>query len=197
MRTYKVLAAGTAVVALGVVFLTAGQAADDAAVKADIDKLAALAEKDPAALHKKAEEYAKPLDTLEDVMNTMKKRTKANPAPFGIGPKATGAADDGIEARVQNLGRRSPNMDQLKKDEANLVQMCNRITAIGEIALAKTPKKKEGDKDPKDWKEYCDEMIKQSQELSKAIKAADPKLVKETANKLNASCTNCHGKFRD
>jgi len=73
----------------------------------------------------------------------------------------------------------------------------DRATAVAEIALAKTPKKKDGEKDPKDWKEYSEEMIKQSRELRKAIEAADPKAVKVTANKLNASCTNCHGKFRD
>jgi cytochrome c556 len=37
----------------------------------------------------------------------------------------------------------------------------------------------------------------QSQALAKAFKSADPAAVKDTANKLNASCTNCHGKFRD
>jgi hypothetical protein len=195
MRTYKVLVAGTAVLALGLLFLTAGHAADDDAAKVEIDKLAALAGKDPAALHKKAEEYAKTLDSLEDVMNTMKKRSAGG---WGVGPKPPAPRmDDGIEARIQNLGRRSPKADQLKKEETDLVQMANRVTAIGEIALAKTPKKKEGDKDPKDWKEYCEEMIKQSQALAKAFKAADPMAVKETANKLNASCTNCHGKFRD
>jgi hypothetical protein len=197
MRTHKVLAAGAAVLALGIVFLAAGQAADEKGPREDVDKLAALAAKDPAELHKKAEAYAKNLDALEDVMNLMKKRMKDGKGGVGVGPNPTGAPDDGIEARIQNFGKRSPGAAQLKKDKDDLLQMVDRTTAIAEIALGKTPAKKMGDKDPKDWKEYSEEMIKQSRDLRKAIEAADPKAVKDTASRLNASCTNCHGKFRD
>jgi hypothetical protein len=189
-----VLAAGAAVLALGIVFLATSQAANEAA---DVDKLADVAAKSPADLPKKAAEYAKNVDALEDVMNLMKKRMKNGKGGYGVGPKATGAQDDGIEVRIQNFGKRSPGAAQLKKDKDALMQMVHRTSAIAEIALAMTPKKKEGDKDPKDWKEYANEMIKQSQALGKAIEAADPKAVKDTANRLNASCTNCHGKFRD
>jgi hypothetical protein len=194
MRTHKVLAAGAAVLSLGIIFLATGQAADE---KENVDKLAGLAAKYPAELQKKAAEYAKNLDDLGDVMNLLKKRTKTDPNPFGVGQKPTFAPDDGIEARIQNFGKKSPTKDQLTKDKDVLLQMVDRATAVAEIALAKTPKKKDGEKDPKDWKEYSEEMIKQSRELRKAIEAADPKAVKVTANKLNASCTNCHGKFRD
>jgi soluble cytochrome b562 len=194
MRTRKVLVAGAAVLTLGIVFLATGQAANEAT---DVDKLADVAAKNPAELPKKAAEYAKNVDALEDVMNLMKKRMKNGKGGYGVGPKPTGAQDDGIEVRIQNFGKRSPNAAQLKKDKDALMQMVHRTTAIAEIALAMTPKKKEGDKDPKDWKEYANEMIKQSQALGKAIEAADPKAVKDTANRLNASCTNCHGKFRD
>src|SRR5262249_14384398 len=190
MRTHKVLAAGAAVLTAAIVFLAAGQAADDKGPREDVDKLAAVA-KDPDALHKKAEEYAKNLDALEDVMNLLKKRMKDGTGGYGIGPKPTGAPDDGIEARIQNFGKKPPTKEQLSKDKDALLQMMDRTLAIAEIALAKTPKKKEGDKDPKDWKEYNDEMIKQSKDLRKAIEAGDPKAVKDTASRLNASCTNC------
>jgi soluble cytochrome b562 len=199
MRTHKVLAAGAAVLALGIVFLAAGQAADDKGPREDVDKLAGVAAKSPDDLQKKADAFAKNLDSLEDVMNLFKKRTKdpKNPGGYGIGKVATNAPDDGIEARIQNYGKKSPTGPQLKKDKDDLIEMVNRTKAIAAITIAKTPKKKEGDKDPKDWKEYSEEMVKQADALGKAIEAADPKAVKDAASKLNGSCTNCHGKFRD
>ena len=33
--------------------------------------------------------------------------------------------------------------------------------------------------------------------LVKAVKSGDPKLVRSAATNLNASCTDCHAKFRD
>jgi hypothetical protein len=195
MRTHKVLAAGAAVLTLGIVFLAGSQAADDKGPREDVDKLAALAAKDPADLHKKAEAYAKNLDSLEDVMNLLKKRMKNGNGGFGIGPKPTGQPNDGIEARIQNWGKKAPGAAELKDKDA-LVQMTERTQAIGEIALAKPPKAAPG-KDPKEWREYSEEMIKGSADLRKAIEGGDPKAIKDVANKLNSSCTNCHGKFRD
>jgi len=195
MRTHKVLAAGAAVLTLGIVFLAGSQAADDKGPREDVERLAALAAKDPADLHKKAEAYAKNLDSLEDVMNLLKKRMKDGKGGFGIGPKPTGQPNDGIEARIQNWGKKAPGAAELKDKDA-LVQMTERTQAIGEIALAKPPKAAPG-KDPKEWKEYSEEMIKGSADLRKAIEGGDPKAIKDVANKLNASCTNCHGKFRD
>ena len=115
---------------------------------------------------------------------------------YGVGPKPTGGQDDGIEVRIQSMAKKSPKADQLKKDKADLLQMLDRTLAIGEIALG-TPKKKEGDKDPKDWKEYSERMVKETKELKKAIEQADPVAVKKAASNLNSSCTECHGKFRD
>src|SRR5947209_5717625 len=132
MRTHKVLAAGAAVLTLAIVFLAAGQAADDKGPREDVDKLAGVGAKDPADLHKKAEEYAKNLDALEDVMNLLKKRMKDGTGGYGIGPKPTGAPDDGIEARIQNWGKKAPTAAQLKKDKDDLLQMMDRTLAIAE-----------------------------------------------------------------
>ncbi len=71
MRT--VLAAGAAVLALGLVFLAGGQAADEKGPRDEVDKLTELGVKDPGALHKKAAEYAKSLEGLDDVMGLMKR----------------------------------------------------------------------------------------------------------------------------
>jgi soluble cytochrome b562 len=198
MRTHKVLAACAAVLAAGLVFLSGGQAADDKGPREDVDKLAEVAAKSPADLQKKADAFAKNLESLEDVMNLLKKRMKDGKGGFGIGKVPTGDPSDGIEIRIQNMSKGRPvTTAQLKKDKDDLIQMLNRTKAIGAIALAKAPAKKVGDKDPKEWKEYSEEMIKQADEMAKAIEAGDGKAVKDAASRLNGSCTNCHGKFRD
>jgi soluble cytochrome b562 len=193
MRVHKVLPAGAAVLALGVVFFTAAQAGE----REDIDKLADVAAKSPDDLQKKADAYAKNLDSLEDVMNLLKKRTKDGKGGYGIGPKPTGQMDDGIEARIQNYAKKAPTAADLKKQKDDLLQAMNRVKAVAAVGNAKTPTKKMGDKDPKDWKEYIEEMSKQADALGKAIESGDPKQVKDAASRLNGSCTNCHGKFRD
>jgi cytochrome c556 len=41
------------------------------------------------------------------------------------------------------------------------------------------------------------DMIESSESLKKAVQAGDTKAVKGAAGKLNQSCNECHGKFRD
>jgi hypothetical protein len=174
-----------------------GQAADDemAAARKIIDKLTASVTKDPAAARKEAVEIAKTLDTLEHIMYLYKKRDADG---YGVGAKPGEIMPDGIEAKIQNMGRGKPmSAAQLEKEGPALIEMVQRTIAIGEITLAAAPKKKVGEKDPKDWKEYTEEMIKSSHELIKAIKAKDGKAVKAVVSQLNSSCNNCHGKFRD
>jgi cytochrome c556 len=203
MRLHARVVATGAAVALGLWLLGTsgrGTAADDEEdARKAVEKLADTAAKSPDALQKEADAAAKKFDSLEDIMNLMKKRTKADPSPFGFFPKPTGTTDDGIEIKVQNLSKRALPPAQAQKEADLIVKMAHRIGAIGAIALAKTPTKKMPDKDPKDWKEYSEEMIKASRDLAKAAKAPqlNPKDIKEVAARLNASCNNCHGKFRD
>ncbi len=202
MRTRaRVLALGVgAALALGLLAVPGMSAADDdKALAQTLDKLAD-ATKDPKALHKEAAEVAKKLDMLDDLMNLMKKRILKGGQPtqgVGVGPKPTGQADDGIEARIQNLGKKAPTKEVLAKDADALEQMARRVAAIGAVTLAKAPAKKVGNKDPKDWKEQSEEMTKLALDLAKAVKSKEPKAVKDAASKLNATCTNCHGTFRD
>lgn len=201
MRTHaRVLALCAFALSLGACLLMAsnpGQAADDemAAARKIIDKLTASVTKDPAAARKEAVEIAKTLDTLEHIMYLYKKRDADG---YGVGAKPGEIMPDGIEAKIQNMGRGKPmSAAQLEKEGPALIEMVQRTIAIGEITLAAAPKKKVGEKDPKDWKEYTEEMIKSSHELIKAIKAKDGKAVKAVVSQLNSSCNNCHGKFRD
>ncbi len=189
MRTHRfALVAGAAAVCLGLVCLTSVKGDDPPpGMREALDKLADSIAKDPAAAKKDANAIGAKYD-LEDVMKSFKLRDKDG---WGVGPKATGAKDDGIEARIQNLSKKSPGKADLEKQQKDLVQMANRSAAIAEVALAKPPKP-----NLKDWKEWSEKMSKSSQELAKAVKDADPKAVKSAAADLAGTCTDCHAKYR-
>jgi hypothetical protein len=197
MRTHKVLVTGATVLTVGIVFLAVGRAADEKEPRDEVDRLAGMAAKDSPDLRKSAQAYAKDVEDLGDVMNLFKKREKGNKGGYGIGAKpAPGDQADGIEARIQNMAKKAPDKDTLKKEKDDLKQAMDRATAIGEIALAKPPEKAPG-KDPKDWQKLAEDMVKEAKNTRKAIDSGDPKAVKEAAVKLNGTCTDCHGKFRD
>jgi hypothetical protein len=204
MRTHKVLAAAAAVLALGLLVLTNGQAADDdKELAAALDKLVTTAGSKPDDLEKAGAETAKARkidnENIKDAMDFLGKRDKDDPKAkgWGVGDKPGKITPDNIEFKVREMAKKAMSKDKLMSEKDALIQMANRTAALGSIALASGPKKKLPDKDPKDWKESSEDMIKYSKELTKAIQGGDPKVVKEAAMNLNASCSNCHGKFRD
>ena len=86
---------------------------------------------------------------------------------------------------------------QVGEGAGRLVELANRTAAVGSISLASPPKKNLPGKDPKDWKKWSEEMVKAAKEFEKAAKGGDAKTIKEAAVKLNSSCVDCHGTFRD
>jgi hypothetical protein len=198
MRTHlPVLAEGILVLIVGLWFLAVSRGSPATekyqSLRETIDRLAALAAKDPAALTKEAEAFAKTHDSLQEIMNLFKRRSQTGKGGWGIGPTPTGRSDDGIEARIENLARKGPLTDQITRDADVLVQMSYRTAAIGEIARFKAPKKES----EKEWKECASLLVKEALELAKALAAKDDRAVKEAAGRISASCRNCHGKFRD
>ena len=201
MRAHARLLGATALL-LGAGLLAAvgpTRASDKEALRAKLDKMAAVAAADPKAAATEAQAFAKGLDEegFTEVMDLFRKRTKEGKGGWGVGAKPTGMPDDGMEARIQNLSRKPLGKADLDKLQADLAQMAYRTAVIGEITIAKTPAKKVGEKDPKDWKEYSQEMVSSAYNLAKALKAGEPKMIREASGKLNSSCSNCHGKFRD
>jgi len=194
MRTHKFALVAGAAFCLGMICLVNVQAADDDApppgMREALDKLAEAIAKDPAAARKDAKAIADKYE-LDDVMGSYKLREKDGKKGWGVGGKPTGLKDDGIEARIINLSKKSPNKDELAKQEKDLVQMANRSAAIAEVALAKPPKP-----NLKDWKDWSEKMSKSSQELAKAVTDGDPKGVKKAADELAVTCTDCHMKYR-
>jgi soluble cytochrome b562 len=197
----RVLVSGTAVLSLAIGFLAAGSggAADDKAdLRATLQKIAdAIEKKDSDQAKKLAEDVAKNND-LEDVMHLMSKRDPAGKAKvFGVGKKPGAIQPDGIEAKVQNMGKRALPQKQIDKESADLTEMAYRIAAISEVAHAKPPEKEDAKKKKKDWLEWSADMKKNALALAEAAQAKKPTEIKNAVANLNTTCNTCHGVFRD
>jgi mevalonate kinase len=147
--------------------------------------------KDGAAVAKKHE--------LVDIMNLFKlRKTGAKTSGWGVGEKPGGISPDGIEAKIINMTKNPMPDATLAKQQADLIQMAERVKGIAAATIHQCPvPAKQGAKDPAKWKEWMEEMNKASDELIKALKDKKPEEVKKAANKLNGTCTECHGVFRD
>jgi hypothetical protein len=73
-----------------------------------------------------------------------------------------------------------------------------RAAAVGLAIHDRSPvAQKQGDKDPKKWREWADGLSKAGVELAEAAKAKNVKGIRTAALKVNSMCTDCHGVFRD
>jgi Cytochrome C' len=156
-------------------------------------KLAEAIEKDNAAeIKKQTAELQK--HELLGIMKMLKLRANG-----GIGVGQPGAVTpDGIEAKLINISRKPMPGPQAGKEGADLAKAAYIMAAIAEVSKTMCPvKKKTGDKDPKEWEKWNDEMSKYSRDLAKAAQAKNANQIKDAAAKLNSSCNSCHGVFRD
>jgi cytochrome c556 len=145
-----------------------------------------------------AQGIAKDVD-IADTMHLFKPRNKGG---FGIGPKPPDLKDnikDSIELTIIDLANDKKGFDKdvVNKYGADLVKAAKQTQAIAEVNTYYAPTMKKGDKDPKDWKQFNDEMKAGAADLAKAAQAKDAAGVKAAANKLNNACVKCHEKFRD
>jgi hypothetical protein len=195
----RTLVAGMVALTLSIGSLAIGsrsEARDNDDVMADVDKLAELLQQgDADAAQKKAADIAKNRE-LEDVMNTMKLRTAKNKTKaFGYKDGAP-SNQDGVEAKLIGLGKKA-DPKQAQQDSAHIAKLAYRVAAIATIAQIKAPEKDEGAKKKKDWLEWSKDMKDSAEELGKAAKSKNAAEIKKAAKKLNSSCNNCHGVFRD
>jgi hypothetical protein len=164
----------------------------------EVRKIADALEKgDTSAAKTQAKAVASKVDDLDDIMHMFSPRKPDGTGGEGIGAKPGAIKPDCIEVKIQYLGKRVL-ASELKNDTVALQRMAYISAAIAEIAQNKCPiEKKMGEKDPAKWKKWTDEMRESALELAKAIKAADAAAVKKTAFKLDNTCRECHGVFRD
>jgi hypothetical protein len=194
----RLLATGSAMLVLVWLVLASARtstAADEKAAAPLIRKIAdAFAKGDLEGAKKQSAEFPKDTD-LEEVMHLFQLRKNKGE---GIGAKpGPNPQTDGIEARLQGLSKRVTANDL--KAESEALQRAAFITAaIAEIAIHKCPvAKKTGEKDPKQWKTWCEEMRQSALDLAKTVKEGEPAAVKKAAYKLQNTCLNCHGIFKD
>jgi cytochrome c556 len=165
------------------------------------DKLIKAAQKDVIDLAKgieggkvdaaKVKAMRKKYEELNHIMYIFKPREKGG---LGIGPKGPG---DGIELKINSLGKRALSPMELKAQRAELIQMGYIASAMSEVATAYAPVKPKAGKGAKEWKQYAGEMKKSSQELIDAVKKGNAPAVKAAATNLGNSCVGCHADFRD
>jgi hypothetical protein len=194
-RRARVLGLVIAVALFTLSFLTSrgSGAADDKDLKDTILKLANALEKNDPAASKKLVDQLKEAD-LGDIMVKFKLRSKGG---LGVGPKPDAVKPDGIEDKLRALGKKT-DKKELTNHSADFAQMAYVMAAVAEVAGQMCPvEQKTGDKDPKEWKQWVEEVKTGSRTLAAAAKAQDAEKVKVTAQKIYAACNDCHGKFRD
>jgi hypothetical protein len=159
-----------------------------------IQHLADAIQKNEASRIKQLAEELANSGELLDVMNTLQKRDRAGKRlVFGVG-KEPGS---GIEAKIISLSKKPQPQRAIDRESADLAAMAYRVAAIAEVAKLKAPEKDEGMKKKKDWLEWSDEMRKSAEEFAEATKAKNPAAIKNAAARLNSSCNNCHGVFKN
>jgi hypothetical protein len=197
-KSWLVAIAVTLVVGTGLIVGVGQGWADDEEDKEIADavrKIAkAVAANKPDEAKKEAEALVAKKKDLGDVMNMFKARKNGG---LGIGAKAGAIMPDGIEAKVLALAKKKLTAAEVKGQAADLDKMGDDIAAISYVGDVHTPKKKDGAKDPKDWTKWMKDMRDGANDLTKAAKAQDAAAIKNAAMKANASCSNCHGVFRD
>jgi hypothetical protein len=133
---------------------------------------------------------------LLDIMNLLRLRSKGG-LGFGVKPPVGSATIDGIESKLLGLGKRVPPAE-LNKSADDLVRSAYILVAVSEVTDAHTPKKKGANgKGAREWTEWTEEMRTAALQLAEAAKKKDPAGVKAAVNKLNGTCSNCHGEFRE
>jgi cytochrome c556 len=189
--------AAVVVLALGLGLAGSGR---PARADAEEDKLIKEAQKDVLDLAKeieagkdgaaKADAIKKKYEELNTSMQIYKPRERKG---LGIGPKSKG---DGIEIKIQNLGKRALSKAEAEKQKADLVKMCYINLAMAEVAKRYPPAKPVCGKGVKEWQEYVDATRDGSKELLEAVKAGDPAKIKKAAKKVDDACASCHADFR-
>src|SRR5262249_25616049 len=99
----------------------------------------------------------------------------------------------GLESALNGLARSTGG--GVNWEEA--ARLGYQVTAMAQMDQSAAPLKKEGDKDPKDWLRFTDAMREASVDLAKAATARDLAGVRKAAQRVNASCLDCHRTFRD
>jgi hypothetical protein len=154
-----------------------------------------------ADIRKAADELTKKHD-LEFVMGAgFKPREKGG---LGVGATPGAIKPDAVELKLIDIGATKPKKTEPKITEKDIaaekndwIKMAQVSQTLAEIAPSYAAMDKRTPAEQKKWNRYCEDMKKGSIDLVGAINTGEPKKVQQAADKLNASCNDCHKDFRD
>jgi hypothetical protein len=131
-------------------------------------------EKEAAAA---AKEYRKKNPDLDDVMIAFKKASKG------------GILEQGVEATVIRVSKQAPDAKAVAALTDDLGLVPAAIALIVEDWQEKKP--------PPEWfPRYARKLGRESRKLAEAIRAKDPAAIKTAAERVNATCVQCHTAVR-
>lgn len=212
MLTYtRWIAAGVAVVALGIGLLTTvdrGEAANADQLKAGLPKLAeAIKAKNNDEVAKLVASLSKETD-MEDLMDLFKPRGP-NSAGLGIGPTPKAITPDGVEVKIKDMAdaKKMISTFKLKSEVDPLIEMAYLAAASAKITKALAPEKDAGKRKRADWLKWSDDtetaalalvakLEAAKAEFAKKVAKVDVKSIQAAATTLDNACVNCHNVFK-
>lgn len=166
-----------------------GQAQEDNEVRDELLKIAAAIQKgDQAAAKSHAKALAQKIETVEDVMNLFRLRTKKG---LGVGDTPGAIKPDGIEEKLEKMSEDALSQNAADLEAAALEKMAYVLAAVAEVALAKPPEKK-----AKLWMGFARDLRAAAPKLAQAAKAKSPPELLKAAAKITLSCNECHTDFK-
>jgi hypothetical protein len=178
MRPPRLLLPILAIVTLAVTALVVRdlRAADKAGIQKIVDLIKAGKNDDAKAA---AKAYAAKSDDLEDLM-----------AGFS---RKNGLIPGGIEVTLRDFEKRgvaagdlmNPNFQDLGATTSAIALVCDAVPA---------PKGQKGT--PAEWTAFAKDMSAKGDKFQAAFKMKLPAAIQSAATAANASCANCHSKFR-
>jgi hypothetical protein len=187
-------------ITLAEIGLKLNKAAQDRKAKpADLAKLAK--ELANAKVNAKAKvDIAKWTDCFEDVdyvmtpFKTWEKGGNGLPKALQSTPRLK-TKNNGIEEKIKALAK--TGVRDIKKEGPDIALMAKEVAAIAQLAEGMCPvEMKEGDKDPKEWVDWSQQMRKIALDLAAAAKKGDANQVKTLSKKLDNNCVACHKPFK-
>jgi cytochrome c556 len=177
--------------------LPRSRAADDEPpqMRETLQKIADLLAKKDFDEAKKLGETLKGAGEADVYMSLMKPQKLGG---LGVTDKGGKLLAEGIDKKLQDLGKMPLTAKQLEIQAEALERMGTMIAAIAEVAQYKCPvPKKVGDKDPKEWQSWTEDMRKGGLNFAEAAKAKNMDNFKKAVNKLSGSCSSCHPVFKN
>jgi hypothetical protein len=152
------------------------------------------AEPEADAMRKAADELVTKKIPLKSAMTLFKLRHAGG---VGVGAEPGSVTPDGIEAKFIQLNKTELDAETAKREGPALEKAAHIALAMSYVVEAYTPTKKLGDKDPKDWRLFTNDMRASAEELAQAAKQREAHGLHVAAKGLFAACSSCHAEFRD